>query len=219
MAILEVKNVCYRYKTADVDALRDVSCSFECGSIYGIVGRSGSGKSTLLSLLAGLDVPHSGEILFEGKSTAKMDRDAYRREHAAVIYQNFSLFPLLTVTENIMYPMELCGISGRKAREKAREIAARVSLPEQLWDRFPSAISGGEQQRVAIARALAMDRRLILADEPTGNLDYENSESVIDILTRLAHEDGCCILVATHDPDVINRMDVLYRINGGVLSL
>ena len=220
MAILKAKNIFYSYnsKRGAVDALRDVSCSFEYGSIYALVGRSGSGKSTLLSLLAGLDLPSSGEVLYKGEATTGMDLDEYRRESAAVIYQNFSLFPLLTVTENIMYPMELCGISGEPARDAAYELAAKVSLPETLMDRFPGMISGGEQQRVAIARALSMDRKLILADEPTGNLDGENSDAVIALLTRLAHEEDCCVIIATHDLSVVERCDIVYRMSTGVLT-
>ncbi len=220
MAMLEANNVFYSYnsKRGTVDALLDVSCSFEYGSIYALVGRSGSGKSTLLSLLAGLDLPSSGEVCYKGQATTGMDLDEYRREAAAVIYQNFSLFPLLTVTENIMYPMELCGISGAPARDSAYELAAKVSLPESLMDRFPGMISGGEQQRVAIARALSMDRKLILADEPTGNLDGENSDAVMDVLTRLAHEEGCCVIIATHDLSVVERCDIVYRMSAGKLK-
>lgn len=220
MPILEAKNVSYSYnsKRGSVDALKGVSCSFEYGSIYALVGRSGSGKSTLLSLLSGLDLPSDGEILYMGRATSGMDLDEYRRESAAVIYQNFSLFPLLTVTENIMYPMELCGISGKPAEKKAYELAAKVSLPETLMNRFPGMISGGEQQRVAIARALSMDRKLILADEPTGNLDGDNSDAVMEVLTRLAHEEDCCVIIATHDPSVVERTDIVYRMSGGILS-
>lgn len=220
MHILEARNVCYSYSSnrGTVEALKSVSCCFDCGLIYAIVGRSGSGKSTLLSLLSGLDLPFSGEVLYKGKATSGMDLDEYRRESAAVIYQNFSLFPLLTVTENIMYPMELCGVSGQAAREMAYELAAKVSLPETLMDRFPGMISGGEQQRVAIARALSMDRKLILADEPTGNLDGENSDSVMYVLTRLAHDEGCCVIIATHDPYVVGRTDVVYKMSAGILS-
>lgn len=219
MPVIEARNVCYSYgaRRGDADALRDVSCAFELGSVYAVVGRSGSGKSTFLSLLSGQDVPKSGEVLFDGVSTARMDRAAYRRESVAVVYQNFSLFPLLTVTENIMYPMELCGMAAGEARERALALAKRVGLPEELLDRFPGRISGGEQQRVAIARALAMDRRVLLADEPTGNLDSENSDTVIRLLLRLAHEDGCCVIIATHDPDIMQHADILLRIEKGKL--
>lgn len=221
MPILEANHVFYRYESRrrNADVLKDVSCAFDLGTIYALVGRSGSGKSTLLSLLSGQDLPSAGEVLFDGVPTADMNRDAYRRQHVAVVYQNFSLFPLLTVAENIMYPMELCGIPKKEARQRAEELSERVGLPHALLTRFPGRISGGEQQRVAIARALTMDRRVLLADEPTGNLDAENSDTVIRLLTRLAHEDGCCVIVATHDADTIRHTDTVLRLDRGMLML
>jgi putative ABC transport system ATP-binding protein len=219
MSLLELKNVSYSYNSRyqTVDAMKDVSCQFEESKTYAIVGKSGSGKSTMLSLLAGLDLPHSGQVLYEGAATSDMDLNRYRRECAAVIYQNFRLFPLLTVLENIMYPMQLRGIHGGEARETAKALAQKVSLPETVLNRFPGMISGGEQQRVAIARALTMRSRLILADEPTGNLDSENSEKIIDIFIRLAHEDGYCVIIATHDLGIMQRMDEVLRIRDGAI--
>lgn len=220
MSILELKNIKYGYSSdrGRKDVLCGVNGCFEQGKLYAVVGKSGSGKSTLLSLMAGLDVPSSGEVLFEGKSTKNIDLDEYRRTCAAVVYQAFNLFPLLTSLENIMYPMELCRLPNSEAVAQAKELAKMVSLPEELLDRYPTRISGGEQQRVAIARALAMGRRLILADEPTGNLDNENSDIIIDILQKLAHEDNRCIIVVTHDLPVMQRADVVYRIADGLLS-
>ncbi len=181
------------------------------------MGKSGSGKSTLLSLMAGLDLPQEGEILFEGKSTAAMDLNQYRREKAAVIYQSFRLFPALTVEENVTYPMELRGLGGKAAREQASALIQKVNLPETALNRFPSMLSGGEQQRVAIARALGMDTKLLLADEPTGNLDTENGNHIIDLLVRLAHEDGYCVIIATHDMDILQKMDCVCRVQDGTL--
>jgi putative ABC transport system ATP-binding protein len=220
MKILELQDVSYRYHNAyqHVDALKNIHCDFEEGKVYALVGKSGSGKSTLLSLLAGLDVPSSGKILFSGKSIATMDRAKYRRECAAMIYQNFRLFPLLTVSENITYPMELRGFRGKKARIRAQALVTRVALPESVLDRFPSMLSGGEQQRVGIARALSMDTKLLLADEPTGNLDDENSRNIIDILVKLAHADGYCVIIATHDIGILPKMDKVYRMNSGELN-
>ncbi|HEY8420562.1 MAG TPA: ABC transporter ATP-binding protein [Thermoclostridium sp.] len=220
MSILELKNVCYSYrsKNQNHEVLKNISCSFDTGKVYAIVGKSGSGKSTMLSLMAGLDIPTSGQVLYEGVSTSQMDLDRYRRECAAVIYQNFKLFPLLTISENITYPMELRGFKGEPARAKARELVRKVALPETVLDRFPSMLSGGEQQRVAIARALSMDSKLILADEPTGNLDEENSKNIIDILLSLARNDNYCVIMVTHDLSVIPRMDVVYRLSSGQLK-
>jgi len=221
MAIIELQDVSYNYssKFQRVDALKHVTCSFEEGKVYAIVGKSGSGKSTLLSLLAGLDLPSAGEVLYEGKPTSTMDLAKYRRECAAMIYQNFRLFPLLTVSENITFPMELRGFAGEKARQRARELVERVALPESVLDRFPGMLSGGEQQRVGIARALSMDTRLILADEPTGNLDDENGRNITDILISLAHDDGYCVVIATHDLGVLPDMDVVYQMKSGELRV
>ena len=219
MNTIELQNVSYSYnsKFQQVHALKKINCSFEQGQIYAIVGKSGSGKSTLLSLLAGLDIPASGQVLFEGISTSKINLSRYRREKAAMIYQSFRLFPLLTVSENITYPMELRGFKGKKARERASELVSRVALPDSVLDRFPNMLSGGEQQRVGIARAMSMDSRLLLADEPTGNLDEENSRNIIDILVNLAHLDGYCVIIATHDLSILPKMDVVFRMNSGVL--
>jgi ABC-type lipoprotein export system ATPase subunit len=221
MGFIEIRDASYSYtnRFQRVDAITGVNCAFERGKAYAIVGKSGSGKSTLLSLLAGLDIPQSGEVLFEGVPTSRMDLNKYRRECAALVYQNFRLFPLLTVMENIMYPMELLGLGGNVARDMARELAARVALPETALDRFPGMLSGGEQQRVAIARALTMDRRLILADEPTGNLDTENGDKIIDLLVALAHEERCCVIIATHDMAILPRMDAVYRMSDGRITL
>ena len=221
MAIIELRGVSYNYssKFQRVDALKHVTCSFEEGKVYAIVGKSGSGKSTLLSLLAGLDLPSAGEVLYEGKPTSMMDLAKYRRECAAMIYQNFRLFPLLTVSENITFPMELRGFTGEKARQHARELVERVALPESVLDRFPGMLSGGEQQRVGIARALSMDTRLILADEPTGNLDDENGRNITDILISLAHDDGYCVVIATHDLGVLPDMDVVYQMKSGEMRV
>ncbi len=217
MALLEVREVRYGYRTQEEskEVLKGSSCKFETGKTYSIVGKSGSGKSTLLSLMAGLDVPHSGEILFDGQATTDLNRNLYRRSQVGIIYQDFSLFPLLTVLENIMYPMNLNKVDPKEARRIAIELAEKVGLPESLYHRYPSKISGGEQQRVAIARALTMDRRLLLADEPTGNLDSENSRNIMDILTKLAHEDQCCVIIVTHDLSIMAETDEVYQIIDG----
>lgn len=219
MYTLELKDVSYSYssKFQRVDVLRHVDCGFEKGKVYAIVGKSGSGKSTLLSLLAGLDVAESGQVLFQGTPTSTMDLAKYRRECAAMIYQSFRLLPLLTVSENITYPMELRGFKGAEARKRAREITEKVALPESVLDRFPNMLSGGEQQRVGIARAISMDSQLLLADEPTGNLDDDNSRKIIDLLVDLAHKDKYCVVIATHDLSILPKMDVVFYMNSGEL--
>ena len=217
MSLFELKNVGYIYRTQyqQVEALRNISCSFKAGEMCAVMGTSGSGKTTLLSLMAGLDVPTSGEVLLDGVSTAAMDLSRYRREKIAVIYQDFRLFPLLTVQENVMYPMELRGMKTREAKERAAELVARVALPKTALDRFPAMLSGGEQQRVAIARALGMETKVLLADEPTGNLDTANSEAIVEILKDLAHKEGYCVVVVTHDEKIGQEADRLLRLRDG----
>lgn len=217
MAVLELKNVKYVYNTKyqKVEALRGISCAFEAGKVYAVMGASGSGKTTMLSLMAGLDLPTEGSVLCSGVSTSEIDLGRYRRESVAVIYQDFRLFPLLTVAENVMYPMELRGIKPPEARRRAAELVSRVGLPERSLDRFPATLSGGEQQRAAIARALGMETKVLLADEPTGNLDEENTVKIFDTLSDLAHNDGYCVVIVTHDENIGAAADEVLRIRDG----
>ena len=220
MALLNVENASFTYqnKSQTVRAVKNVTCSFDEGRAYAIVGKSGSGKTTLLSLLAGLELPTEGCVFFEGKATADMDCDLYRRDHAAVIYQSYNLFPLLTAQENVLYPLKLRGVDGKTALELAQKELKAVGIKPDQFKRFPSQLSGGEQQRVAIARALAAGNRIVLADEPTGNLDITNGEQVVEILLRLAHEEGRCVIVVTHDLEIASQMDEIYMMRDGVLE-
>ena len=217
--ILELKDACYSYRTRaqTVNAVSHVSQAFEAGLFYAVMGRSGSGKTTLLSLLAGLELPDAGEVLYRDKSTAALDCDAYRRDHAAVIYQSYNLFPQLTAEENAAYPLRLRGEGAPAAIEAARGRLLAVGLTAEHFGRFPAQLSGGEQQRVAIARALAAGSEIVLADEPTGNLDEANAAAIVDMLSRLAHEDACCVIVVTHDPAVAAKADVVLRMSDGCL--
>ena len=219
MPIITMDAVKYAYGSRyhTMEALKDVSCTFEQGKIYAIIGKSGSGKSTMLSLMAGLDLPKQGDVYFKGKSTRTLNLDRYRREEVAMIYQNFRLFPLLTAVENVMYPMELHGVKPREAKTRAEAYIRSVNLGESEFNRFPSMLSGGEQQRIAIARALAMDSDLILADEPTGNLDTVTAKTIIELLANLAHEQNYCVVVVTHDLEIVDMVDVTYQMRDGVL--
>lgn len=221
METVRVEHVNYTYRTKyqSVEALKDVSCSFEDGAMYAIVGKSGSGKSTLLSLLAGLDLPNGGSIYVEGEDLKSMDRDSYRRDTASVVYQAFHLFPLLTAQENVMYPMELKGVKRKQAAKRAKELLLQVGLPETICRQFPKMMSGGEQQRVAIARALAVEGKILLADEPTGNLDSENERRIVEILYKIAHESGYTVIVITHNEKVAEAADYRYQMEDGRLSV
>ncbi len=218
MSILSLESVSYCYKNSPRPAVADASCDFEEGTLYALIGPSGSGKSTLLSLLAGLDLPTSGDVLLDGVPIRTLDLDRYRRESVSMIFQAFQLFPLLTVTENVCFPMELVGKSPADARPEAKKLLEDVGITEDEMRRFPANLSGGQQQRVAIARALASGAKVILADEPTGNLDVENTLTVMEILKSLASEQNRCVIVVTHDSEVADMADVVYRMTDGRLS-
>ncbi len=218
MELFSANQVCYTYRNAaqPVKAVNGVSCSFEAGVFYAIMGASGSGKTTFLSLLAGLDLPTSGTIELDGIPTAMMDRDAYRLEHISVIYQNYNLFYHLTVLENAAYPLYLRKMPKKEADSIARERLLQLGLRDDQLRRFPNTLSGGEQQRVAIACALASGCEIILGDEPTVNLDSENSRRIVEILRKLAHEEARCVILVTHDPAVAEAADVVLRMRDGL---
>lgn len=216
MGIL-LKEVFYRYqgKYQTVQAVNGISYDFEPGKLYAIVGKSGSGKTTLLSLMAGLDLPTSGDILINGVSTKDWNRSKMRREAVSVIYQNYNLFPLLTVEENIQYPLTLKKMPSKEALALAHEMRERVELPAAYDKRLPNHLSGGEQQRVAIARTLAQGSKILLADEPTGNLDSTNTRNIVEILRKLAHEEDSTVIVVTHDNSVAEQADAVLRMLDG----
>lgn len=221
MERIEVKEVSYSYqnKYQKIEAVKKVSCTFESGNLYAITGESGSGKSTFLSLLAGLDRVDTGQILINGEDLAGMDRDACRRKQISVVYQAFHLFPLLTALENVMYPLELQGISRREAKEQAALCLEEVGLEEKILNQYPKMMSGGEQQRVAIARAMAAKGKILLADEPTGNLDSENEEHIVGLLKRMAHEMDYLVIVVTHNPGIALQADVCMKMKDGRMDL
>lgn len=217
MGMIEVRNVSFSYKSKYqvVEALKNISCTFDAGKLYAIYGESGSGKSTLLSLLAGLDVADEGSILVDGEDLSKMDRDRYRKNQVAVVYQAFHLFPLLNALENIMYPLEMKGIDKKTAKKMGLQYLAEVGLSESVATQYPKMMSGGQQQRVAIARAIAGGGNILLADEPTGNLDSENEEHIVRMLKALAHEKGYLVIVVTHNPEIVKQCDVKMKMKDG----
>ena len=215
---LKLENVCYRYKNSNRDVLREVSCHFEAGKLSAVVGPSGSGKTTLLSIMAGLDEPSSGGVRIHGQPLSEMDLDRYRRQEIAMIFQAFQLFPLLTAVENAAYPLEMAGMAKGEARAQAAQRLEAVGIGAALHKRYPANLSGGEQQRVAIARALATGAKVLLADEPTGNLDGENGARVMEILSDLAHNQGYCVVIVTHDMDIAAQSDIVLRMRDGQLG-
>ena len=205
MESLLVKDVTYSYrnKYQTVHALSGVSVEFKPGKMYAIIGASGCGKTTFLSLLAGLDVPETGSIKWAGEATATMDRDRYRRESVSVIYQNFNLFQHLTALENAAYPLYMRNMQKKAAESEAREKLFAVGLNEEHFNRLPNMLSGGEQQRVAIARALVNSPDMIIADEPTGNLDPARSLEIM-LLFQKINELGTTVLIVTHEKELVN---------------
>lgn len=215
MTALALKDVTYRYGGTERDVLRGVSARFERGRVYTIVGKSGSGKSTLLSLIAGLDVCRNGEVLFEGADLKTLDRDAYRARGIGVVFQGFNLLTDLTAVQNIVLSMQVSGSRMVHKRDFAYDLLARLGIDRESADRTVLKLSGGQQQRVAIARALAHDPAIIVADEPTGNLDHETEEEILEILSRLAHDDDRCVIIVTHSRRVTEVADVVLGIRNG----
>jgi putative ABC transport system ATP-binding protein len=202
-SILRIENLTKEYRTGGevVHALRGVSVSIDPGRFVGIMGASGSGKSTLLHLAGGLDVPTGGTVEVEGHELSKMSdrkRTLFRRQRLGIIFQAYNLLPMLTARENIALPLLVDGVAGGVAEEKVEELIARVHL-EHRASHHPQAMSGGEQQRVAIARALLNDPALILADEPTGNLDSTNAVEIWQLLRQLTRELGKTVLMVSHE--------------------
>lgn len=215
--ILKLEKVSYQYRNqyTAVDAVKDVSTEFYEGKMYAIIGKSGSGKSTLLSLMAGLALPSEGRVVYRGTATDSVDLDKYRRENVAVVYQSFNLFPLMTCLENVCFPLELLGMKPKEAAITAKEFIEHVNLPDSVYKRFPNMISGGEKQRVGIARALASGAKVILADEPTGNLDIANGEKIVQLLRDLAHKDNYTVIIVTHDMSITQVVDEVMRMSDG----
>ena len=207
MPTLELKNVSYTYEKSKA-VLQNVSAELETGKMYAILGPSGSGKTTLLSLLGGLDVPIQGSVLFDGEDIAAKGLEHHRRNHISLIFQSYNLIDYMTPVENVRLTAKL----------DAAPILERLGLEQDEITRNVLKLSGGQQQRVAIARALASDAPVILADEPTGNLDADTAEEITAILKESAHAFGKCVVVVTHDREVAKQADVVLEIKRGHLK-
>lgn len=210
--VLELKNVSFRYSKDSRRVLNDLSYSFEEGKLYAIVGRSGAGKTTLLSLLSGLAVPEKGEVLMKGENIANLDRYHYRSQDIGVIFQSFNLLPKYTALENVLLSMDIAKAHYDDKKQYAMNLLKKVALYEEEANRRILKLSGGQQQRVAIARALSYDPKIILADEPTGNLDQETQKEIMDIFLDLAHKENRCVIIVTHSPQAAKAADALYRL-------
>ena len=202
MDILEIKNVTYNYSNSGELVLSNVNQKFEIGKFYAIIGKSGAGKSTLLSLLAGLDKPKNGQILFKGNDIEKDGYSNHRKNNISLVFQNYNLIDYLTPIENV-----------RLVNKNASEtILFELGLDKSQINRNVMKLSGGQQQRVAIARALVSEAPIILADEPTGNLDVDTASEIIEILKKLAKERNKCVIVVTHSKEVANSADIVLEL-------
>ncbi|MCY0906110.1 ABC transporter ATP-binding protein [Arthrobacter sp. H14-L1] len=221
--MLEVKDVVKSFKTGDhtIKPVNGVSFSVEQGTFAAILGKSGSGKSTLLSLLGALDKATSGDVLVDGVNISQLPDSkltAYRRDDIGFVFQQYNLIPNLSAKENVMLPMEFAGVSRAERSARAVELLSQVELAEETHDRKANKLSGGQQQRVSIARALANRPKLILADEPTGNLDDETGELIIELLRSLCQEKNTTILVVTHDQALARKTNRRFRLARGKIT-
>lgn len=208
---LELQNVGYSYNGKEL-VLRHVNYRFEGGRIYAITGRSGAGKTTLLSLLSQLTKPTEGKILYNGLDVSEVDQYLYRCQYAGVIFQSFNLLMHLTAVENVMLSMDIAGVKKENNRAYAMELLEKVGLSKEESQRRILKLSGGQQQRVAIARAVSYDPAILLADEPTGNLDEDTQDEIMEIFKGLAYEEQKCIILVTHSPVVASLADEVYAL-------
>ena len=214
MGILKLENVGYRYKDAPKDSyvFKNINYEFEEGKMYAIKGKSGSGKTTLLSLITGLEKCTEGQILYDGKTLKKMNLDRYRNTDIGIVFQSYNLLPRLTAIENIMLSMEISKVKVKNKKENALELMKNVGLSEEHAKRKILKLSGGEQQRIAIARSLSYNPKIIIADEPTGNLDKDTENEILKIFKKLAKDENKCVIIVTHSQNVCDTVDTVYEL-------
>ena len=214
MSILKLENVGYRYKDAPKDSyvFKNVNYEFEQGKMYAIKGKSGSGKTTLLSLITGLEKCTAGKVLYDGKDLKKMNLDTYRNTDIGIVFQSYNLLPSLTAIENIVLSMDISKVKVNNKKEKALSLMKSVGLSENQAKRKILKLSGGEQQRIAIARSLSYNPKIIIADEPTGNLDKDTENDILNIFEHLAKDENKCIIIVTHSQNVCDRTDIVYEL-------
>lgn len=218
MSILTLNNVSYKYKGANKAVLTDVKATFEMGKLYAIMGKSGAGKSTMLSLVSGLDVPTKGTIYYNGTDLLEINRDAYRAKNIGVIFQGYNLLTNMTALENIILSMNISGIKAKEKKHMAYEFLQKTGIDRETANRKILKLSGGEQQRVGIARAISHNPDIIIADEPTGNLDAETGAKIIEIFCNLARNHKKCVIIVTHSRKVASHADEIWGLNGGNMT-
>ena len=218
MSVLTLINVTYKYDGTKKNVLKGVNAAFEAGKVYAIVGKTGCGKSTLLSLIAGLDVCKDGKILHGETDLKEIDRDEYRAKGIGVVFQSYNLINNSTAVENIVLSMYISGSREHDKKSFAYELLQKVGIDRETANRKILKLSGGEQQRVGIARALAHNPGIIIADEPTGNLDTDTENDVLKILTSLARDEGKCVIIVTHSKKVSSIANEILGMKDGKLA-
>jgi putative ABC transport system ATP-binding protein len=209
---LRIENISYYYNNPDDYLFKDVTEEFVPGTMYAILGQSGSGKTTLLSLLAGLDTPKSGNILFDDKAVKKIGLTNYRKNIVSTVFQAYNLLTYMSAFQNVKTAVEISGVSFPDEKKAIAETLAKVGLGEDLIHKPVSKLSGGQQQRVAIARALVLNHEVIIADEPTGNLDEDTTKQIVELFKKIAHEDKRIVIIVTHESEVADASDVVYQL-------
>ena len=218
--VLEFRQITYYYQSGDkrIDILDNVDCAFEPGLLYTIVGPSGSGKTTTLTLAGALETPRSGSICYKGQDIKEIGYTNYRSKHVAIVFQAYNLLPYLSPLQNVIAAMEITKNPVQNKKRRAQELLTRMGLTEDQMGRSVQKLSGGEQQRVAIARALAADADILLADEPTGNLDADTAKSIVEIFRELAHKDNKCVIAVTHAQAFAEQADVFFSLKNRLLE-
>lgn len=217
--ILEFQDITYYYESGErkISILEHANYSFEPGKLYTIVGPSGSGKTTTLTLAGALEAPKEGAVLFRGQDLKKLGYTAYRNQKIGIVFQAYNLLEYLTPYQNVLSAMEITKNPIPDKKRRAEELLARMGLTQDQMHRRIQKLSGGEQQRVAIARALSTDGQIILADEPTGNLDVDTAREIVEIFKELAHRDGKCVIAVTHSQEFAGEADVVLKLEGKAL--
>ncbi|MBM4761118.1 ABC transporter ATP-binding protein [Bacillus sp. B15-48] len=219
--LLEFNKISYWYNQQNKkqDVLKSVNIKFEKGKFYTVIGPSGSGKTTFLALASALEVPKEGSVLYEGQDIRKIGLTKFRNKYVTIVFQSFNLLPYMTALQNVVTAMEITSSSHKNKKEFALQMLQKVGITEKQAYQKVLTLSGGQQQRVSIARALCCESDLIVADEPTGNLDEETAKEIVRLFQDLAHEEGKCVIVVTHDPSIAKVSDVTVKLSKGSLSI
>jgi len=218
MKLLTLNNVSYSYPKTDKKVLKNINAEFEVGKMYAIMGKSGAGKTTLLSLISGLDVCRDGTVSFNGQDIKTINRDKYRAQSIGVVFQSYNLLTNATAVENIVLSMNISGDATKDKTSAAYALLEKVGIDRETANRKILKLSGGQQQRVSIARAIAHNPDVVIADEPTGNLDDDTESSIMQIFSKIAKQDNKCVIVVTHSKKVAGYADKVFNIsNNGLI--